>query len=65
MNLLGVIDKNAYDINLLVIFADRVGYDKILDVNVVGMYRVNKALFLLQEDSMWGDTSMRRLYIGH
>lgn len=44
MNLLGVIDKNAYDINLLVIFADRVGYDKILDVNVCTLFPTAKSI---------------------
>ena len=42
MNLLGVIDKNAYDINLLVIFADRVGYEKISDVNVYTLFPAAK-----------------------
>ena len=42
MNLLGVIDKNAYDINLLVIFADRVGYEKISNVNVYTLFPAAK-----------------------
>lgn len=42
MNLLGVIDKNAYDINLLVIFADRVGNEKISDVKVCTLFPAAK-----------------------
>lgn len=44
LNLLGVIDKNAYDINLLVIFADRVGSKKIADVNVCTLFPTAKSI---------------------
>ena len=44
LNLLGVIDKNAYDIHLLVIFADRVGSKKIADVNVCTLFPTAKSI---------------------
>ncbi len=42
LNLFGIIDKNAYDINLLVIFADRLGNEKISDVNIYTLFPVAK-----------------------
>ena len=44
LNLLGIINKNAYDINLLVIFADRVGSKQIANVNVCTLFPTAKSI---------------------